>query len=144
MQFVRAPDENVFIAPFNLIEIVLLAAPLEWWMDKKRYEQINDVVMAIIYSPVLIVAAYYETRTASDIRSNRSRGDEDDDTIEEWEQMAGEVDFDADGWNKQVESVKSNVEEDAAVLEVQSLRREVDELKDLIKQLTKSVASNKE
>jgi hypothetical protein len=57
MQFVRAPDENVFIPPFNLIEIFLLAIPLEWWMDKKRYEQLNDIVMAIIYSPVLLVAS---------------------------------------------------------------------------------------
>jgi hypothetical protein len=37
MQFVRAPDENVFIAPFNLIEVFLLVIPLEWWMTKKVY-----------------------------------------------------------------------------------------------------------
>ena len=41
MQFVRAPDENVFIAPFNLIEIFCLALPLEWWMQKKLYERIK-------------------------------------------------------------------------------------------------------
>ena len=32
MQYVRAPDENVFIAPFNLIEIFCLIIPFEWWM----------------------------------------------------------------------------------------------------------------
>ena len=29
-QFVRAPDENVFIAPFNLVEIFCLIIPFEW------------------------------------------------------------------------------------------------------------------
>jgi hypothetical protein len=41
MQFVRAPDENVFIAPFNLIEVFCLAIPLEWWMNKRLYERIK-------------------------------------------------------------------------------------------------------
>ncbi|KAB5523822.1 cation channel-like protein [Coniochaeta sp. 2T2.1] len=139
MQFVRAPDENVFIPPFNLIEVFLLAIPLEWWMSKKRYERVNDIVMGIIYSPLLIAAAYFETRTARDIRSNRSRGEEDDDTVEEWEQMASEVDFEADGWNKHVESAKPNVEEEAAVLEVRKLQGEVEKLKEMIEQLHKAV-----
>lgn len=139
MQFVRAPDENVFIPPFNLIEVFFLAIPLEWWMSKKRYERLNDIVMGIIYSPLLLAAAYFEMRTARDIRTNRSRGDEDDDTVEEWEQMADEVDFEADGWNKQVESAKPNVEEEAAVLEVRKLQSEVEELKEMIKQLHRAV-----
>lgn len=144
MQFVRAPDENVYIPPFNLIEIFLLAIPLEWWMSKKRYERVNDIVMAIIYSPILLVAAYFETRTAAEIRQNRSRGDEDDDTVEEWEQMADQVDFEADGWNKLVTMVKSNVEEEPAVLEVRKLRGEVDKLKEMIEQLHKAVSQGKE
>ena len=141
MQFVRAPDENVFIPPFNLIEVFLLAIPLEWWMNKKRYERLNDIVMGIIYSPLLLVAAYFEMRTARDIRINRSRGDEDDDTVEEWEQMAGEVDFEADGWNKHVDSAKPNVEEEAAVLEVRKLHGEVEKLKEMIEQLQQAVGS---
>ncbi|KAH8632272.1 Calcium channel [Alternaria alternata] len=43
MQFVRAPDENVFIAPFNLIEMFCLILPFEWWMDEKRYDKLNDM-----------------------------------------------------------------------------------------------------
>jgi hypothetical protein len=139
MQFVRAPDENVFIPPFNLIEVFFLALPLEWWMNKKRYERINDIVMGIIYSPLLLVAAYFEMRTARDIRTNRARGDEDDDTVEEWEQMAGEVDFEADGWNKHVESAKPNLEEEAAVTEVKKLQGEVEKLKELIEQLYRAI-----
>jgi len=54
MQFVRAPDENVFIAPFNLIELFCLVIPFEWWLPRHRYERLNDIVMGIIYSPVLL------------------------------------------------------------------------------------------
>jgi hypothetical protein len=140
MQFVRAPDENVYIPPFNLIEVFFLVIPLEWWMSKKRYERVNDIVMGVIYSPILFVAAYLETRTARDIRANRARGDEDDDTVEEWEQLAGEVDFEADGWNKKVETAKPNVEEEPAVVEVRKLKKEMDELKEMIKHLHRAMS----
>lgn len=140
MQFVRAPDENVYIPPFNLIEVFLLVIPLEWWMSKKQYERINDIVMGIIYSPILFVAAYLETQSAKDIRRARARGDEDDDTVEEWEQMAGEIDFEADGWNKCVASAKPNIEEDPAVVEVRKLKEDVDKLKEMIEQLHKAIS----
>ena len=135
MMFVRAPDENVFIAPFNLVEIFFLAVPLEWWMEKRLYGRINDMVMATIYAPLLFVIAWFEVRSAAEIRSNRSRGEEDDDTVEEWEQMAGQMDFEGDGWNKRVELAKSNVEEEAAVVEVRKLREDVEKLKAMIEQL---------
>ena len=51
--------------------------------------------------------------------------------------MAGQVDFEGEGWNKKVESVKPNVEEDAATIQVKELRVEVKELKELIQQLVK-------
>ncbi|ERT01172.1 potassium ion channel [Sporothrix schenckii 1099-18] len=140
MQFVRAPDENVFIPPFNLIEVFFLALPLEWWMSKRMYERINDIVMGILYSPLLLIAAYFETRTAYDILGNRRRGDDDDDTVEEWEQLAVTgvgVDFEADGWKKTVETVKPNVEDELAVVEVRQLRAEVTELKQLLEALVK-------
>ncbi len=142
IQFVRAPDENVFIAPFNLIEVFLLTLPFEWWMNKKLYERINDVVMGIIYSPLLLVAAYFEARTALEIRSNRSRGEDDDDTVEEWEQMAGEMDFESDGWNKKVALVKPNVEDDPAVLEVRILRDEVASLRQMLVDLGKGIGAD--
>lgn len=141
MQFVRAPDENVFIAPFNLIEVFLLAMPLEWWMPKKQYERLNDIVMAIIYSPLLLVAAIFEQQSAREIRANRARGDEDDDTIEEWEQMADQVDFEADGWQKTVDSAKTNLEVDQTILEMQRLRAEVEKLQNLVLDLTKAMGT---
>ena len=138
MQFVRAPDENVFIPPLNLIELFFLIIPLEWWMPKHAYARLNDYVMAILYSPLLLVAAIFETRSADHVISNRRRGQEDDDEVEEWEQMTDEIDFEAEGWTKKVDCAKSNVEADEAVLEVRQLRKEVQELKEMIQGLVKS------
>lgn len=135
MQFVRAPDENVFIAPLNLVEIFCLIIPFEWWLPRKVYAKLNNYVMAVVYAPLLIVAAYFETRSAKQVTYNRRQGEEDDDTIEEWEQMAGNVDFEAEGWDKKVDSVKPDVMVDAATAEVRELRGEVRELKQLLVKL---------
>ncbi|KAI4146314.1 MAG: hypothetical protein L6R39_003492 [Caloplaca ligustica] len=100
LQFVRAPDENVFIAPFNLIEIFFLILPFEWWMSTARYERLNNFVMGVIYSPLLLITAFLETRQARRVKHNRRRGQEDEDTVQEWEQMNEEMNFEADGWAK--------------------------------------------
>ncbi|KAK2594598.1 Calcium channel yvc1 [Conoideocrella luteorostrata] len=141
MQFVRAPDENVYIAPFNLIEI-LISALFEWWMPKHVYEVINDYIMAVIYSPLLFVSAYFETRTAHRVRRNRSRGEEDDDVVEEWEQMEDEVDMETEGWTKTCNAVKPNMEDDPASLEVRKLRSEIQELKTLLVEISEAVGTN--
>lgn len=132
MQFVRAPDENVFIAPLNLIELFGLIIPFEWWMPRHAYAKLNDYVMAVLYSPLLVVAAYFETRSAKAVKVNRSNRRDDDDTIEEWEQMEGTVDFEADGWAKMVEQVTPDVSDDQATQEVRALKGEIKELKDLL------------
>ncbi|KFA61685.1 hypothetical protein S40285_03460 [Stachybotrys chlorohalonatus IBT 40285] len=134
MQFVRAPDENVYIAPLNLVE-VFISGLFEWWMDKSLYERVNDAVMGFLYSPLLFVAAFFETRAAHDIRRNRARGAEDDDVVEDWEQLTNDLDFESDGWAKTCETVKPNVEDDQAVQEVRKLRDEVEELKSLLTEL---------
>jgi hypothetical protein len=132
MQFVRAPDENVFIAPFNLIELFCLILPFEWWLPKHRYERLNDIVMSIIYSPLLVITAFMETRQAHRVSLNRRRGEEDDDVVHEWEQVLHECDFESDGWDKKVQQTKPNVEFDTAVLEVRKLNEEVTMLKELL------------
>lgn len=137
MQFVRAPDENVFIAPLNLVELFCLVIPFEWWLERKTYVKLNKFVMATLYSPLLVVAAWFERRSAQRVISNRRRGETDDDTIEEWEQMAGEVNFQREGWDQKVAMAKANVEEDQATSEVKALRGEVQELKELLVQLVK-------
>ncbi|KAF6828255.1 potassium ion channel [Colletotrichum plurivorum] len=139
MQFVRAPDENVYIPPFNLLEMLVIC--LFWWMPKPQFEKMSDVIMGIIYSPVLVVAAWHETRTAGEIRANRARGEEDDDTIEEWEQMMDQVDFEADGWNKLCMSAKTNIEVDPTMEEMQKLRGELEELKKMLADVSKAVVA---
>lgn len=134
MQFVRAPDENVFIAPFNLIEIFCLILPLEWWLPTDRYERLNNAVMAVLYSPLLLITAYIETKQAAHVKHNRRKGQEDDDVVEEWEQMMGEVDLEEGGWAKRCEETRPNVETDATVLEVRDLRRELGELRKSIEE----------
>jgi len=130
MQFVRAPDENVFIPPFNLLEIFLLILPFEWWMPTSRYERLNNYVMGAIYSPLLLLTAFMETRDAHKVKYNRRHGEDDADESQEWEQNGcGEPDFEADGWAKKVEGTKPNVETDAAVLEIRALKQEIEELK---------------
>ena len=69
-----------------------------------------------------------ETRQAQHVKHNRKRGEQDDYTVEEWEQMQDDVDFEAEGWTKKVEGTKPNVETDAAVLEVRELKEKVGEL----------------
>lgn len=133
MQFVRAPDENVFIAPLNLIEIFCLIIPFEWWMPDKIYSRLNDYVMAVVYAPLLFVAAWFECRSAMKVRSNRRRGEQDDDTSQEWERL--DVSLEAEGWAKKVQDAKPNVEDDTATVEVRRLRNEVRELKELILKL---------
>lgn len=69
------------------------------------------------------------------VKWNRSRHESDDDTIEEWEQLAGELDVEGSGWGKRVEESAPNVVTDAAVLEVRKLRDEVEGLKEMIRGL---------
>ena len=142
LQFVRAPDENVFIAPFNLIELVFLIIPFEWWMDSHRYERLNNYVMGVIYSPVLLITAGLEAWDARSVRSNRSRGEEDDDTIEEWEEIASELNFESEGWDKKVQSTKPVVEVDADVVEIRQLKEQVDELHRLVRALSPEAEGN--
>ncbi|MCJ1341205.1 hypothetical protein MMC09_006501 [Bachmanniomyces sp. S44760] len=137
MQFVRAPDENVFIAPFNLIEIFLLILPFEWWLSRDQYERLNNSVMLVIYSPLLLITAYVETQAAYKVRHNRRHGEEDDDTTEEWEQFndGNGIDFEGEGWTKKVEGTKPNVEIDVAVIEIRELREEMKALRVLVEGL---------
>jgi hypothetical protein len=135
MQFVRAPDENVFIAPFNLIEMFFLILPFEWWMADATYDKLNDYVMFVLYSPLLVITAFIETKEAKHVNYNRRRGEEDEDTTHEWEQVLHECDFEADGWDKKVQATKPNVEFDTTFLEVRKLAQQVEEMKKLLLQL---------
>lgn len=62
LNFIRAPDENTFCPPLNLIEIFLLI-PFEPFLKKQTYQRINEWVMKIVYSPALAVIALYEAKS---------------------------------------------------------------------------------
>lgn len=104
-------------------------------MPTARYERLNNIVMGIIYSPLLLITAYIETKQAHVVKHNRSNNEEDDNTIEEWELMQGDLNFESEGWTKKVEMTKPNVETDAAVLEVRELKEQVMELRKLVEGL---------
>ena len=61
LNYIRAPDENTFCPPLNLIEICFLL-PLEPFLTKSTYQRINLVVMKVVYAPFLIVIAFYESK----------------------------------------------------------------------------------
>lgn len=85
-----------------------------------------------------------ETRQAHDVRSNRRRGESDDDSIQEWEQLQHETDELQEEWMKKVESSKPDVETDQAVLDIKKLRGEVGELKKLIEGLKGATGNGEE
>uniref|UniRef100_A0A093VE18 Calcium channel YVC1 n=1 Tax=Talaromyces marneffei PM1 TaxID=1077442 RepID=A0A093VE18_TALMA len=140
LQYVRAPDENVFIPPFNLIEIIFLILPFEWWLSTKSYESLNDIVMSLIYFPLLLVTAFIETRDARWIRLNRSHGEADDTIRQEWEDLAHEVGFDgldqSDEWVVTVKKTKPNVDVTAAELGIRELKEQIRQLTETVKALT--------
>ncbi len=103
-------------------------------MPTARYERLNNFVMGVIYSPLLLITAFLETRQARKVNSNRRRGEEDEDTVEEWEQMNHAIDLEGEGWTKKVEATKPNVDTDAAVLEIRELGERLDELKRLLEE----------
>ncbi|PWW75084.1 hypothetical protein C7212DRAFT_352983 [Tuber magnatum] len=127
LQFVRAPDENVFLPPFNIIEIFFLVIPFEWWMERGRYQKLNDYVMTALYSPFMLLIAFLESREARRVSRNRSRGEQDDDAVEEWEEME-EDDILGEGWSEKVEGTVTNIEEDPAILEIKDLRSHLDQV----------------
>ena len=89
--------------------------------------------MGVIYSPLLLMTAWFETRQAHLVKKNRRIGESDEDVVQEWEQMSGELDMEGEGWTKKVEGSKPDVETDVAVLEIRALKEQVEELKKFVK-----------
>lgn len=139
LQFARAPDENVYIAPLNLIEITCLILPFEWWMPSHRYEKLNDFVMGVIYSPILILTAFLEQREATVVRENRRKGEDDEDTVEEWEQLDWKPAEEDKEWAEKVRKTSPNVVTDGQTLLLRDLKKEVAHLRRLLEAKTSTV-----
>lgn len=63
----RAPDEFVYISPFNLIEGILIA-PLEYVVPRSYYVKLNRAVQyTIFFIPLFIIACYesYEVKAGA-------------------------------------------------------------------------------
>jgi hypothetical protein len=78
------------------------------------------------------------------VRFNRKRNEADDDTIEEWEQMADEFDIEGSGWGKKVLESAPNVTTDATMVELKELKEDMKELKALLKTLTANANGTEE
>lgn len=145
LQFVRAPDENVFLPPFNLIEIFGLVLPFEWWMPKSTYMKLNDWVMMVLYSPFMLIIAFIETKEARHVSKNRANGEADDEAVEEWEEMQGEfTDYMVGGWDNKVEEAIPNIQDEATVIGIRELKQQVDMLTALVRTVGGVASSSEE
>ncbi|KAG8719451.1 hypothetical protein FRC09_011122 [Ceratobasidium sp. 395] len=57
---IRAPDSYVYPAPFNLIE-VFLVAPFELVLSRKSYAQLNRRVMLVVFFVPLVLISLFES-----------------------------------------------------------------------------------
>ncbi|CCH58997.1 hypothetical protein TBLA_0B01540 [Henningerozyma blattae CBS 6284] len=79
LRFIRAPDENVFVPPLNLIELFIskpvmkiLMVPDQW------YKNLTNFIMVIIYSPFLFYISIKEIKIAKRVQYNRIKKLPDD------------------------------------------------------------------
>jgi len=132
MQFVRAPDDNVFMPPFNLIEAFCLILPFEWWMARKTYAKLNDRVLSVCYLPLLFISGWVDTINARMIAHNRAHGQADDDEREEWEELDNNTDLESSDWKDKVKNTIPNVQDDMSTQEIKKVRKELQDLVDKI------------
>jgi hypothetical protein len=62
---VRAPDQYVYLPPFNLLEATIIA-PWEWVLSRRGYSNLNHLVQSTLFSLPLLCIAFYESRRARD------------------------------------------------------------------------------
>lgn len=98
--------------------------------------------MATIYSPLLLLTAWLESKEAVQIRRNQKRGRLDEDRTEEWEQMADDFDPGCGGWKEKVETTRPDIDTDAAVVEVRELKGKVEELMVVVRGLKGDTGSS--
>ncbi|RXK41316.1 calcium activated cation channel [Tremella mesenterica] len=71
ISLIRAPDSFVYPAPFNLLEVIFVA-PLEYLLPSSSYFALNKIIMSIVFFPVLILVALFESQIAHS-KSHRLR-----------------------------------------------------------------------
>jgi hypothetical protein len=137
LEYIRAPDENTFCPPLNLIEICFLI-PLQPFLTKSTYHRLNEIVLTIIYSPILFVIALFESKCsryldvvdcriqARNISANRLVGLADDESSQGWD-IEDEFNPERSGWADKVKTTIPHIEEDELYL-LSELKRDMKEL----------------
>ncbi|KAN0065871.1 Calcium channel yvc1 [Thecaphora frezii] len=64
ISMVRAPDQFVYLAPFNLLEAFLIA-PLEYVLTHEQYARLNYWIQSTVYSLPLFAIACFESRVVA-------------------------------------------------------------------------------
>lgn len=100
LRYVRAPDENVFIPPLNLVEWVLLVGCAPLGLLRLAGSFLYFCSLKVLYSPLLVITSYVELRQARRILYNRLKQLSDDSNEEDlaWDLTDGfrETDNDDD------------------------------------------------
>ncbi|RCK54597.1 Calcium channel YVC1 [Candida viswanathii] len=76
LRYVRAPDQNLYVPPFNLIEVII--TPFGWILPESKWRDFNYYVMLVIYAPLLAYITSDELVNARRIQYNRFKGLPDD------------------------------------------------------------------
>jgi hypothetical protein len=61
LEYIRAPDENTFCPPYNLIKMFLIL-PTAPFLKKSTYQRLNEMVMKVVFFPSLCLIAFYESQ----------------------------------------------------------------------------------
>lgn len=103
LRYIRAPDQNLYVPPLNLIELVI--SLVGWVLPKRAFDDLNYYVMLIIYSPFLVYITTDELSNARRIQYNRYKGQSDDanETDTEWDLTDG---FDGDMTTNLVDEIR--------------------------------------
>ncbi|SCW02048.1 LAFE_0E13014g1_1 [Lachancea fermentati] len=97
LRYIRAPDEDVYVPPFNIIELII--TPFMHLMPRKSAKEFSNSVMMVIYFPMLVFIAMKEVREARRVAYNRMKKLDDDanETDVAWDLTDGYVEED-DEW----------------------------------------------
>lgn len=119
LKYIRAPDEKIFLPPFNIIEIFMLDVPLYWWMDKKLFNDICNKILVVLYFPLLLFISNYESKLAKRVAYNRSLRLSDDANEEnrEWLLWDGFDDDLSNEHNREIAAQSIQRQRDAEMLE---------------------------
>lgn len=99
LRYIRAPDTDLYVPPFNLIEILI--SPFYYFTSKKTFKLLNYYVMLVIYAPMLTYITMDELANARRIQYNRYKGLPDDanEVDTEWDLTDGyDIDHASSGW----------------------------------------------